>query len=388
MSVKIFDIHAPSPLLFRDGKPFSAASGTETAARSLPVPLPSTLAGFIRTQIGLGSGWAWNQQQSEKSHTIPVAGLLTRDEQLVFPAPRDAVIYKDSVGERRIMRLAPFGTLERAGTDAPVDITPLEVTQDIKPETGYAFWTQADMVTWLRGETPSAATFENIQGLPLETRVHVGIDKSTGAADEGQLFSVAYRSFESSEKIAATDARYNPTSLPDQYEHHRWSVRARVKLPAGMSISSLGHLGGERRVATLTESSADHLWRCPPELRDSILSSTHLKLTLATPAIFAHGWKPAWLTSTDSANMPKGLFESGLELIGAAVGRREAVSGWNIRTDQAKAVRYMVPAGSVYFFKVPEGKQEKILENWLKPVSDNEQDRKDGFGLALWGVWK
>ena len=372
MSAKIFDIHASNPLLFRDGKPFSAASGAETAARSLPMPLPSTLAGFVRTQIGVGSGWTWNQHDLEKTHSIPVAGLLARSETLMFPAPRDAVIYKDEAGAQQIMRLAPQATPQGAGTDAPDGVMPLGVTRDVKPETGYAFWAQTDMQTWLMGETPDAATLEPIAGLPLETRVHVGIDSKTGAADDGQLFSVGYRSFESNA----------------QGKHHTWSVRARVKLPDGTRLSPLGHFGGERRAATLTERFEDHLWKCPKELQEAILGSTRLKLTLATPAIFAHGWKPAWLTSTDSANMPKGLYGAGLTLIGAAVGRREPVSGWNIREDCAKAVRYMVPAGSVYFFSVAQGKQEKILENWLKPVSDNEQDRKDGFGLALWGVWK
>jgi CRISPR-associated protein Cmr3 len=46
----------------------------------------------------------------------------------------------------------------------------------------------------------------------------------------------------------------------------------------------------------------------------------------------------------------------------------------------------MVPAGSVYFFELLEGDPSAVLESWLRPVSDNEQDRKDGFGLALWGV--
>jgi CRISPR-associated protein Cmr3 len=47
----------------------------------------------------------------------------------------------------------------------------------------------------------------------------------------------------------------------------------------------------------------------------------------------------------------------------------------------------MVPAGSVYFFEIEGGNPSDLLESWLRPVSDNEQDRKDGFGLALWGVW-
>jgi CRISPR-associated protein Cmr3 len=372
MPVKILDLHAPSSLLFRDGKPFSAASGTETNARSLPVPLPSTLAGFIRTQIGTASGWTWNQHDLEKTHTIPVAGLLTRDSKIVLPAPRDAVIYKDEAGNKQIMCLKPLKLPKNTGTDLPNEIQPLEVTQDVKPETGYAFWTQETMTTWLKGETPNAANLEKIEGLPLETRVHVAINKDSKTSEEGQLFSVAYRSFESKSESG----------------HHTWSIRTRVTTPENTQISSIGHLGGERRVVTLREHENSNWWHCPAELKEAILKSTHLKLVLATPALFKHGWKPAWLESTDSANMPKGLFGAGLELVSAAVGRREPVSGWNIRENSPKAVRYMVPAGSVYFFKIPDGKQEKILENWLKPVSDNEQDRKDGFGLALWGVWK
>ncbi len=374
MPSKIFDIHAPSPLLFRDGKPFGAAAGTETAARSLAVPLPSTLAGFIRTQIGVENRWNWDKDNLEKAHTIPVSGLLTRDCKIVLPAPRDAVIYKDKAQILRIMCLKPLELPKNAGTDLPDEIQPLEVTQDVKPETGYAFWTKEDMTTWLLNDTPNAAKLEKIEGLPLETRVHVAIDPKTLASQEGQLFSVGYRSFESKSESG----------------HHHWGIRTRVKLPDNTEISKLGYLGGERRAVALEEKDIREWWNCPPELKEAILSSTHLKLVLATPAIFKHGWKPAWLNleSQDSANMPKGLYGIKLKLVSAAVGRREPVSGWNIRENTPKAVRYIVPTASVYFFEVEDGKQEKILENWLKPVSDCEQDRKDGFGLALWGVWK
>ena len=387
MPIKILDIHATSPLLFRDGKPFSAAGGTETSARSLPVPLPSTLAGFIRTQIGTAHSWNWKEKYDlEQAHTIPVAGLLVRDCEIVIPAPRDAVIIKDNE-KIRITELKPLAKLENAGTDAPEGIMPLDVPDNLKAETGYVFWTQENMTTWLLNKTPE--TLEKIEGLPLETRVHVKINKDSQTADEGQLFSVGYRSFESRVKLNKDDQRYRPNALlPDQYIQHHWSIRTRVKIPDHTQISSIGHLGGERRVVALEEKDHKDWFHCPEELKTAILESKKLKLVLATPAIFSHGWKPAWLESKDSTNMPKGLHGLKLKLISAAVGRREPVSGWNMRENSAKAVRYMVPAGSVYFFELLEGDPAKILENWLKPVSDIEQDRKDGFGLALWGVWK
>jgi CRISPR-associated protein Cmr3 len=51
-----------------------------------------------------------------------------------------------------------------------------------------------------------------------------------------------------------------------------------------------------------------------------------------------------------------------------------------------KAARRLAPAGSVYFFEA-RGATSALARLWLEPVSDLPQDRNDGFGLALWGVW-
>jgi len=78
-----------------------------------------------------------------------------------------------------------------------------------------------------------------------------------------------------------------------------------------------------------------------------------------------------------------------LRLVAAAVKRREAVSGWSYRQDrqQPKPLRLLAPAGSVYFFEVLEGDPAALAEAWLRPVSDDEHDRRDGYGLTLWGIW-
>jgi CRISPR-associated protein Cmr3 len=47
----------------------------------------------------------------------------------------------------------------------------------------------------------------------------------------------------------------------------------------------------------------------------------------------------------------------------------------------------MVPAGSVYFFEVASGDPASLADQWLAPVSDDAQEQRDGFGLALWGTW-
>jgi CRISPR-associated protein Cmr3 len=103
-------------------------------------------------------------------------------------------------------------------------------------------------------------------------------------------------------------------------------------------------------------------------------------MVLATPAIFKQCWKP------DLQNGP--LKDCGLNLIGASLGRWKAVSGWSLAPPRGpKAIRRMVPAGSVYFFEVKQGDAEKLAVRWLESVSDDEQERCDGFGLAIWGTW-
>jgi CRISPR-associated protein Cmr3 len=50
-------------------------------------------------------------------------------------------------------------------------------------------------------------------------------------------------------------------------------------------------------------------------------------------------------------------------------------------------VKRISPAGGVYFFEIAEGSASGLADRWLESVSDDEQDRRDGFGLAAWGVW-
>jgi CRISPR-associated protein Cmr3 len=67
---------------------------------------------------------------------------------------------------------------------------------------------------------------------------------------------------------------------------------------------------------------------------------------------------------------------------------RRAVSGWSYKTGGPKAIRRMVPAGGVYFFKSDSNDNRSLADHWLRPVSDDVKDRRDGFGLALWGTWR
>jgi CRISPR-associated protein Cmr3 len=114
-------------------------------------------------------------------------------------------------------------------------------------------------------------------------------------------------------------------------------------------------------------------------------------MMLATPALFGGGWKPGWLDDNLEGTPPGAGVK--LRLAGVSMDRWRAVSGFGLEdgTLGPKPVRRMAPAGSVYFFEYISGDRTTLAAGgWLTPVSDlaaDGQDRRDGFGLALWGVW-
>jgi CRISPR-associated protein Cmr3 len=126
---------------------------------------------------------------------------------------------------------------------------------------------------------------------------------------------------------------------------------------------------------------------CPQSIRDALAKTTQVRLILATPAIFADAWKPGWLNEQLEGTPPGCSVK--LKLVGVNNGRWKAVSGWSLAPPRGpKAIRRMVPAGSVYFFRVEKpGDAASLADLWLQPISDNDQARRDGFGLALWGTW-
>lgn len=363
MDYEYYTITASDPLLFRDGRPFTADLGS-LSAKSLPLPLPGTLAGMLRTRYGeVTPDWAWNATTSEAVRRLEVTGpVLVRNGEPVFPAPADAVVYKKEEG-LEVARLAPLSG--KSGTNIPDDMKPLSVTQEFKPEPGYLYWSMRDMERWLTGETEFVP--DKIEGPPRDERTHVGINKETHTAKDGMLFTTEGICL--GKELKWNDAR---TKLIKT----EWKLATR----ACEDLRELGGttpFGGERRIAMLEEGDAG-IWQCPEGILKSLRETTHIRLVLATPAIFSAGWKPTWLEN------------QGLTLVAAAVKRREPVSGWDYASNPRgpKPVRWMVPAGSVFFFTCEQGMAEGIASSlWLKPVSDADQDRSDGYGLALWGKW-
>ncbi|MBE3584335.1 MAG: type III-B CRISPR module-associated protein Cmr3 [Limnochordaceae bacterium] len=387
------------PLVIRDGRPFSAGGEGANRARSLDWPYPSTVSGAIRNlvghiaaQNGLVNGNPFrNPNFVDRLKNIAVCGpLACKNDRLYVPAPRDGLAFaatnsgeqtgrekqQGKAGELEWVRLRPAQLRPGEGCDLPYSgiLSPILVPRQEKPARMPAFWSIADAVQWLANDGEAAdvpGPREVLDGFDREERIHVRIDPQTQTADDSQLFSTQGLIFPFGTGLVA---------LVDPGE------AALNELITNLQI--LHPLGGERRLAYFAVQPTDSRWQSPREIQTVLLRATGVRMQLATPAIFSRGWLPGWLDPTTLEGAPPGVSEVRLRLRGACVERWRPVSGWDLERHRPKPLRRVVPAGSVYFFEVVGGSPERLADVWLRPVADSEQDRRDGFGLALWGVWR
>jgi len=251
-------------------------------------------------------------------------------------------------------------------------------------------------VRWLLGLAVTIND-EFLQAPLVEERTHVHLDAATGVAAVGMLFTTAALSLTHLPRYktiqdAPLDQRFAPVALLTRVVADNWTASALARLDA------LHPLGGERRLVHWNTANGNlSVWDCPKAVADALGSTNRVRMVLATPAIFTGGWKPGWLDHNLTGSPPESTVK--LKLVGVCTQRWRAVSGWSLAPVNEKGqldsqgkcgpkpVKRMVPAGGVYFFEVIDGTGAALAESWLRPVSDDEQDRRDGFGLALWGTW-
>ncbi len=361
-------IEPRAALVFRSGRPF----GQGGDAQSLSGPLPSSLAGAVRTCWAEQQGWRlpeMDQDQIDKLQAQSVLGPLLaqrRDNGVdyLFPRPADALYLTPEGGKTKLFALQPAALPEDAGCDLPAGLRPVWLEANAgkgKPAAGPKWWLEKHFYEWLLGIKPD---YDDLQqrgwvGPISDPRTHVSLEASTQAGIDGLLYQtegVDYRGM-------ANDRVFV------------FSIEEHLQVP------TLIRLGGEARPSVLQAGA--ELPKVPDGLVNAIKQSGRLRLVLLTPAIFDQGWKPEWLDDELEGCVPG--TDTRLKLEAAAVPRWEPVSGWDLRQGKPKALRRMVPAGAVYWFRLLDG---SVQDLWLRHISDQEQDRRDGFGLAVPAHWK
>lgn len=406
-------IEPHDPLIVRDGRPFGIKA--DNRMYCLEWPFPSTLAGVLRTFMGKqaaenGENPFANNNKTNLSNLkkLGVKGPFPLVEgKLYFTAPRDLVVYEENK-LRSFVSLRPEQLREGEGSNLPMPdlLWPMKETKNVKPANSPAFWSVDKMQKWLM-QDPVIKFAVPIEGegflktLDKEIRAHVSIGADTNLAiDEHFFFSSGLVLLQKQEdgklkqvKIGAqleigTELEINSQKLIDLVE----------KKYAGKTQLGMHPFGGERRLATICQSNSGATmgWEMPEQLATALKKASGLRMVLATPAFFNNNWLPEWLDEKTLEGKIPGC-QLKVKLRGACVGTWKPLSGWDMENRRPKPVRKLVPAGSVYFFEILAGDPELLKDCWLKSVCVGEQeyngqkieqDRLDGFGLALWGVWQ
>jgi len=398
-------------LIVRDGRAFDPTPGAR--ASSLTFPMPSTLAGAVRTQLGTRADGSFDETQLQLLLDTEIRGPLLAEAgaagawQLMAHAPADALLLADRINDNLVLRkqLVPITQPAGLGVDPAFPtgdggyalIGPRQHSPAKPLANAPRFWYWHQLEAWLMrngaeqddmwlkqpeaGQHAARPTLAALghQGPESEQRTHVGIQPTTQTADEGMLFQTRGLEFRQQRSL--------PQAGGHLTERLRLGLVVAVEHPPQPLKSKVATLGGERRLAHWTLNPQQcALPTLSPNLVDKIVKArgdTHYcRIILLTPAYFAKGWRPTWLCEPQDAVTPA--------LIGAAVGRTQVASGWDLKLREPKPSRRLAPAGSVFFLKLsgrPDAVRDWVTKRWLSCVSDDTQARSDGFGLAVVGAW-
>ena len=374
-----------APVIVRSGRPFDDQSGPDPAR----FPPPSTVAGCLRTAWARATGRGFVPELAQMAVAGPL--LLDRENRILVPKPADA-LYFGHGDEARCVRAEPRPFEPGCGADLPGALLPIQLAETVagKPGSGPAWWSWGDLLAF-RSTTDAGRSFYarlcgNGWSPPPrgDRRTHVAIDPKTGAADAGRLFQTEGLDLD------APDTAQDRGSLAG--ERHWPAARGGLRLLARCDEAlgeGLAHLGGERRLAAL-QPEPEQTWPAPPpDWLDRIARAGGLSLTLLTPAIFSAGYRPGWLDDADLIGSPPAAPGLRLQLCAAAVERWQPHSGWDLARRQPRPSRKLAGAGATYWFRILGGiAPDALAALWLASVSDGEQDRRDGFGLALPSPWE
>lgn len=379
--MKTYLIEPRDPVMFRDARPFGAGSDK---TYSLEFAWPSTIAGFVRSRAGRDASGRFDMSPDE-ARALRVRGpwLVEVDAagpvHPYVPAPRDVVWFQEDAAHaawtRRRLVPGAWGSGELSDLQghglAPIHFADEPTGNPGKPAAGPTFWRWDAMRAWLGAPTP-VETFSpaerqalGVAGLPHERRTHVKIDERTGTADDGMLFS--------------TDALRFAWKDGAGLRRFALACEADVGHRAGRMLEGTSTLGGERRTVYVRESGSALI--PPPTWSASDVRHQGCRVVLATPAILEGGSIPGL-----------GGADGGPKVYAACVGRPLSVSGWDVSANSPKPSRRVVPAGSVFWLRWPEGTPDASVAEWMnaqwmRSIGGTEQDQRDGFGLMMTGRW-
>ncbi len=383
-------IHSSEALVFRDGRPFGDPGNVD--AGLLQWPLPPTITGMMRTQVGLSRDPAYFHNNSKRQNRLRDIMKVKTDRilpmwqkegavdwQFLYPAPADALLVDaESAGKFQVHGFTYETISEDEGVNLPWSDWRLPVTTAReKPARDIpALWHENQLLHWLEyGQINGAIPFREL-GLPwpqTEFRMHTAISES-GTAAASQLFSTQGVRLETLEKSGqGITGRYGIGVTLSGTEQ-------------GDDPSGICRLGGERKVARVDALTDDPFPKFP---ENWFRKDRFLRLILLSPGNFG-GWAPKWLQPRfDNVTLPWNKVpgtDIHVRIVSAHIPRWQPVSGWDFAKGGPRATSKLVPAGSVYIVELKDSGQSQALARrlWGRSIADNP-DEANGYGIVCTG---
>jgi CRISPR-associated protein Cmr3 len=381
--MRYFTVNPLDVVFFRDGR--ESQAGSEYSAKSLFPPSPTTFYGAFRSRILVNEHAHLGNNESEEftfekelsDTVIKVAGSRSNFGSLsicsfglydkinrtpIYPIPQNILKDKKDTNDLAIGLPRNFSHLG-IKANYPTDLSNLWHAH----KEGDFFQGASNFVSYAGLQKLLYGAALDKQDLYLfddiyvtENRMHVGIEDDTRTSEHGKLFTIPFIRLK--ERFSFFVGVQNDYGLLEK----EFSIK----------------LGGEGRSAWLQE--IDNPFAVTQGFnRDKLTTGKNLVLYLSTATVFTkNGWYPDFLDENGSAELQN--FE--LKLVGAAVGRYEITSGWNLAKNRPKAAFRSVPAGSVYFFEVTQGLMSDAVEYFNEKSLSSEEFAKQGLGLTFTGV--
>jgi CRISPR-associated protein Cmr3 len=398
-NVKTWALAPHDPLVLGIGRRLPALLPRMTRA----VPLPATLAGAIRAQYAHGRVNLSHDEAWKLLNEVSLRGpWLQKGDEIYVRAPLHVRAHGDE--DKRTVAfpgVQAFGANEGAllldGAPASMrHYVHWELPKDahkVKPLDEFLpLDTVRDLLLGTHETNHSLGKPETL--FEFEGRVHVTVNQLTQTAEPGALYS-------------SSGVRYADDV----------TIGVEITTTRGDPTQNLFVLGGETRPVAQRKGRDfpafnEHKSSYEKAAQEHKDRPFGLLLMLVTPASFSTkqgdsgaGWLPSWLK--DGHGEVKGMR---LTLETIATDRFVPFSGWSmghrnesqqdVRQGRQRAVRRLVPAGTVYFLRLENGGLKEWLalceHFWGKPIDEhvgsdeNElipEPWRDGYGMVIPGLY-
>ncbi|MDO5675372.1 MAG: type III-B CRISPR module-associated Cmr3 family protein [bacterium] len=381
-------IHSDEALVFRDGRPFGDAGIVDSGI--VQWPLPPTIIGMMRTQVGLSRDPGYFSDPGKRQHNIRRIKSITSDLILpmwqeahksewrfLYPVPADALLLDGQDASCYSVHGFAFHKPEEdEGINLPWSnwLLPTTTSREKPAQDAPGLWFEEKFFTWLQNYTfPDELQFREL-GVPwpqVETRMHTAIG-TFGTAQTGQLFSTQ-------------GIRLQSAGKGKRESKGRYGIGVVLSgLEPGDNPTGACRFGGERKIGQVELQPVDFP-ACPGWFEED----RFLRLVLISPGNFG-SWAPDWLrpspneSETPWRELPQSAIK--VRLVSAFIPRWMPVSGWDFEQRQPRATRKLVPAGAVYVIKLhrPEESPEAARLLWGRSIAD-DPDGSNGYDVVCVG---